>query len=115
MVCFVRNCKQPFQMNSDSLLVVRFYRGGPRHHATKGVTIMDGDYRSFLEKMISEAEELDPAGKIPRATKTRQMNVKVTEDFHVRVHVLASKLGVSMTELIERAIHALEEAVTGTR
>jgi len=38
------------------------------------------------------------------------MNVKVTEDFHARVHLLASKLGMSMTDLIERAIDALEQS-----
>jgi predicted HicB family RNase H-like nuclease len=76
---------------------------------------MADDYRSFLEKMISEAEEGNPTGRIPRATKTRQMNVRVTEDLYARVYVLASKLGVSMPVLVERAIHALEEALTGTR
>ena len=72
---------------------------------------MADDYRSLLEKMISEAEEENPTGRIPRATKTRQMNMKVTEEFYARVYLLASKLGVSTPVLVERAIHALEEAL----
>jgi Ribbon-helix-helix protein, copG family len=80
---------------------------------------MVDDYRSFLEKMISgagaEEGEGNPTGRIPRATKTRQMNVKVTEELYARVYALASKLGVSKSVLLEMAIHTLEEALTGTR
>jgi hypothetical protein len=82
---------------------------------SEGGIIMADDYRSFLEQMISEAEEGDLAGRISRATKTRQLNMKVTEELYARVRVLASKLGVSMPVLVERAIDALEETLTGTR
>jgi hypothetical protein len=43
------------------------------------------------------------------------MNVKMTEEFHARVHALASELGVSMSALVERFIYAIEETLTGTR
>ena len=78
----------------------------------EGATIMADEFRSFLEKMISEAGEWDPGPvvRIPRPAKTRQMNVKVTEDFHARVRLLASKLSMSMTDLIGRTIDALEES-----
>jgi len=40
------------------------------------------------------------------STKSRQLNLKVTPEFHERVSALARNDGVAMVELIERAVEA---------
>jgi hypothetical protein len=40
------------------------------------------------------------------STKSRQLNLKVTPEFHGRVSALALNEGIAMVELIERAVEA---------
>lgn len=40
------------------------------------------------------------------STKSRQLNLKVTPEFHERVSALALNEGIPMVELIERAVEA---------
>jgi predicted HicB family RNase H-like nuclease len=40
------------------------------------------------------------------STKSRQLNLKVTPEFHERVSALARNDGVAMVDLVERAIEA---------
>jgi hypothetical protein len=44
------------------------------------------------------------------STKRRQLNLKVTPEFHERVSALARNDGVAMVELIERAVEAYARA-----
>jgi hypothetical protein len=44
------------------------------------------------------------------STKSRQVNLKVTPEFHERVSALACNDGVAMVELIERAVKAYARA-----
>ena len=44
------------------------------------------------------------------STKSRQLNLKVTPEFHERVSALARNDGVAMVELIERAVEAYARA-----
>jgi len=44
------------------------------------------------------------------STKSRQLNLKVTPEFHERVSALARNDGVAMVELIERAVAAYARA-----
>ena len=44
------------------------------------------------------------------STKSRQLNLKVTPEFHERVSALARNDGVPMVELIERAVEAYARA-----
>jgi predicted HicB family RNase H-like nuclease len=41
-----------------------------------------------------------------RSTKSRQLNLKVTPEFHERVAALARNEGLTMVALIERAVEA---------
>jgi hypothetical protein len=47
------------------------------------------------------------------STKTRQLNLKVTPQFHERVSALATNEQVPMVELIERAVEAYARAKEG--
>jgi predicted HicB family RNase H-like nuclease len=40
------------------------------------------------------------------STKSRQLNLKVTPEFHERVHTLARVHGIAAVELVERAVEA---------
>ena len=44
------------------------------------------------------------------STKSRQLNLKVTPEFHERVFALSRNEGVAMVELIERAVAAYAQA-----
>ena len=44
------------------------------------------------------------------STKSRQLNLKVTPEFHERVSTLARTDGVAMVEFIERAVEAYARA-----
>ena len=44
------------------------------------------------------------------STKSRQLNLKVTPEFHERVGALARNDGVTMVELVERAVEAYARA-----
>ena len=47
------------------------------------------------------------------STKSRQLNLKVTPEFHERVSALARNDGIAMVELIERAVEAYARAKEG--
>jgi hypothetical protein len=47
------------------------------------------------------------------STKSRQLNLKVTPEFHERVSALARNEGLTMVALIERAVEAYAARETG--
>lgn len=47
------------------------------------------------------------------STKSRQLNLKVTPEFHERVGALARNEGLTMVALIERAVEAYARAKEG--
>jgi hypothetical protein len=44
------------------------------------------------------------------STKSRQLNLKVTPEFHERVGALARIEGITMVDLVERAVEAFARA-----
>jgi hypothetical protein len=44
------------------------------------------------------------------STKSRQLNLKVTPEFHERVSALARNEGIAMVDLVERAVEAYARA-----
>ena len=71
---------------------------------------------SLAGRRARETKPLAPADRrrLSRgSTKTRQLNLKVTPEFHERVSALAANQGVPMVELIERAVEAYTRSKDG--
>jgi hypothetical protein len=64
---------------------------------------------SLAGRRARETRPLSPADRrlmTQGSTKSRQLNLKVTPEFHERVGALARIEGIQMVELVERAVEA---------
>ncbi|HXF55304.1 MAG TPA: hypothetical protein VNK52_14400 [Hyphomicrobiaceae bacterium] len=69
--------------------------------------------KTLADRRARETRPLAAADRrrLTRAsTKSRQLNLKVTPEFHERVSALARNEGLPMVELIERAVEAYARA-----